>query len=179
MVSLALFYCVDKYIPFNVSVRARTSAGYGPTISNITFTEEGSELPHTYTSITKLDTSTIFFTAPMTAPDRIMVRRSNATYLNISWEKMSLEEARGFVTGYTIRYDSIERRRRRAVTVEAVDPDSFHKVIGGLQLTESYSITVSASTSAGEGVESAPVILEGELRMSGLSGILSMGLAYL
>lgn len=31
----------DKYIPYNVSVRARTLAGYGNAVSNVAFTEEG------------------------------------------------------------------------------------------------------------------------------------------
>lgn len=74
---------------------------------------------------------------------------------------MTLEEARGFVTGYTVRYDSIESRRRRALKLEFVEPDSTYKVIGNLGLTESYSVTVSASTTAGEGIESTPFFLQG------------------
>ena len=34
----------DKYVPYNVSVKASTSAGFGLPTSNITFTEEGSKL---------------------------------------------------------------------------------------------------------------------------------------
>ena len=78
--------------------------------------------------------------------------------MNVSWVKLTLEEARGFVTGYTVRYDSIESRRTR---LEVVDPDSSYKVIGDLALTESYSISVSASTIAGEGTGSAPIIFQG------------------
>ena len=78
--------------------------------------------------------------------------------MNVSWVKLTLEEARGFVTGYTARYDSIESRRTR---LEVVDPDSSYKVIGDLALTESYSISVSASTIAGEGTGSAPIIFQG------------------
>ena len=37
-------FCIDKYIPYNVSVRARNSAGYGLATRNVTFTEEGSKL---------------------------------------------------------------------------------------------------------------------------------------
>lgn len=44
-----------------------------------------------------------------------------------------------------------------------VDPESSYKVIGGVGITESYSITVSASTSAGEGISSPPFILTGKL----------------
>lgn len=85
----------------------------------------------------------------------------NATHMNISWVKLTLEEARGFVTSYTIRYDTLETRRKRAVVMEVVHPDSSYKVIGGLGVTETYSITVSASTSAGEGIESTPFSISG------------------
>jgi len=43
-----LLFCAGTYIPYNISVRARTSAGYGPPSENITFTEEGSELEYTF-----------------------------------------------------------------------------------------------------------------------------------
>lgn len=82
--------------------------------------------------------------------------------MNVSWVQLTLDEARGFVTGYTIRYDTLESRRRRAVVMEVVHPDSTYKVIGGLGFTESYSITVSASTSAGEGIDSAPFVISGK-----------------
>lgn len=81
--------------------------------------------------------------------------------MNVSWVKMTLEEAKGFVISYTVRYDVIESRRRRTVRLEVVEPDSSYKIIGDFGLTESYSITVSASTIAGEGIESAPIIVQG------------------
>lgn len=81
--------------------------------------------------------------------------------MNISWVKLTLEEARGFVTGYTVRYDVLETRRRRDVRLEVVNPDSSYKVIGGLGFTESYSITVSASTSIGEGIGSLSILSHG------------------
>ena len=39
-----MLICAGIYIPYNISVRARTSAGYGPPSENITFTEEGSAI---------------------------------------------------------------------------------------------------------------------------------------
>ena len=35
-----------KHIPYNVTIKASTSAGYGPLVSDITFTEEGSKFNH-------------------------------------------------------------------------------------------------------------------------------------
>ena len=100
--------------------------------------------------------------APDTAPKEVSVSRLNGTHMNISWVKLTLEEARGFVTGYTVRYDNIEsRRERREARVEVVPPESSYKVIGGLGFTESYSITISASTLAGEGIDSMAIRVSG------------------
>ena len=44
VLSLTLIIFLDKHIPYNVSIKASTSAGYGPLVSNITFTEEGGKL---------------------------------------------------------------------------------------------------------------------------------------
>jgi len=107
---------------------------------------------------------TIYYNSgPNVAPKSVSVNRLNATHMNVSWVKLTLEEARGFVTGYTVRYDTLESRGRRAVRIEAVHPDSSYKVIGGLGFTESYSITVSASTVVGEGMSSSAVLSPGEL----------------
>ena len=45
--------------------------------------------------------------------------------------------------------------------MEMVHPDSSYRVIGGLGYTESYSVTVSASTSVGEGVSSIAILSRG------------------
>ena len=94
-------------------------------------------------------------------PKEITVKRINATHMNVTWEKMSLVEARGFITGYTISYDVFEGRQWRAAIVEEVGPDKLYKVIGGLDPKNKYILTMSASTSAGKGVESAAIIAEG------------------
>ena len=98
---------------------------------------------------------------PNTAPMEVSVSRINGTHMNVTWVKLTLEEARGFVTGYTIRYDTIALRRRRAVRMEVVDQEDSYAVIGGLGFTESYSITVSASSTAGEGIASEPILVYG------------------
>ena len=134
------YFRTDKYIPYNVSVSARTSAGYGPATSNITFIEEG--IPSIY-------------------PRQININRINVTHMNVSWAKMTLLEAKGSPTSYNIRYEAVASRTRRAAEIEAVDPDSSFKVIGGLGYTQSYLISVSASTAAGEGPSSAPILAEG------------------
>jgi len=120
-----------------VSVSARTSAGYGPATSNITFIEEGT---------------------PNLAPRQINVNRINVT-------QMTLLEAKGFLTSYNIRYETTSSRTKRAVVLEAVNPDGSFKEIGGLGYTQSYLISVSASTAAGEGPSSAQILAEGIMKI--------------
>ena len=85
----------------------------------------------------------------------------NVTHMNITWMKLSLEEARGFIISYTVSYDTLDSRRREEATVEFVHPEGSYKVISGLGITTSYSVTVSANTAAGQGVNSPPIIVNG------------------
>ena len=81
--------------------------------------------------------------------------------MNITWVKLSLKEARGFITGYTMSYDTLDSRHRKEAMVEFAHPEDSYKVIGGLGFTASYSITVSASTAVGQGISSPPIIVNG------------------
>ena len=87
--------------------------------------------------------------------------RLNVTHMNITWVKLSLEEARGVVNGYTVSYETLESRRRKEALLEFAQPGDSYKVIGGLGFTTAYSITVSASTAVGQGTNSPPIILNG------------------
>lgn len=78
--------------------------------------------------------------------------------MNVSWEKLTLEEARGFITAYTITYDSSGFHRKRAADVRVVDPDQSYAVIGGLELAESYYVILSASTGIGPGINTITTV---------------------
>ncbi len=65
------------------------------------------------------------------------------------------------VTGYTVSYDTLESRRRKEAMLELAQPEDSYKVIGGLGFITSYSITVSASTAAGQGTSSPPITVNG------------------
>lgn len=88
-------------------------------------------------------------------------RRVNITHMNISWTKLSFAEAKGFITHYTVSYDTTESRRRKDALVEFVHPDSSYKVIGGLGITTSYLVTVSASTAVGQGESCTSITVNG------------------
>ena len=82
--------------------------------------------------------------------------------MNVTWVKLTLEEARGFITSYKITYDVLQARRRRDIRVEVADAEDSFKVIAGLGFTESYSVSISASTAAGDGINSIAVISHGK-----------------
>ena len=102
------------------------------------------------------------YPAPNVAPKNVAVVRVNGTHMNITWGKLSLEEARGFITGYFVTYDINDGRRKREVRSELVGKDESYKLIGNLDIEKNYYVTVSARTSAGEGVASIAVVVNGE-----------------
>ena len=106
--------------------------------------------------------SSIIFPVPSVAPQNVVVERLNATHMNITWEKISLTAARGFLTGYLIRYDVVNSRRKREATSVMVGPDEIYRVIGDLSAKHQYTVAVSGVTAAGEGEQSSGVILESE-----------------
>ena len=83
--------------------------------------------------------------------------------MNVTWEKLTLKEARGFIVAYIVSYDTsnFATRRKRELSVEEVTPEQSYKVIENLDPREDYYIAVSARTSAGEGIKSAVVISNG------------------
>ena len=78
--------------------------------------------------------------------------RQISTQLEVKWEPLSLEEARGFITHYTVTAESANTQTRRqaggtlSVTVGA---NSTRAVLDGLSPVLTYLITVSASTVVG------------------------------
>ena len=102
------------------------------------------------------------YPAPNIAPKNVAVVRVNGTHMNITWGKLSLEEARGFITGYSVTYDITDGRTRREVRSELVGKDESYKLIGSLDIAKGYYVTVSARTSAGEGVASDAFVVNGE-----------------
>ena len=90
------------------------------------------------------------------------VVRLNVTHMNVTWVTLSLEQARGFITGYTVTYQSLAlRSRKEAAVMEFVQPDGTYKVIGGLEYTVPYLVMVSARTAPGEGISSPAITVDG------------------
>lgn len=80
--------------------------------------------------------------------------------MNVTWDRLTPAEARGFPTGYIITYEEEQQRKKRQIQTEEVGPDESYKVIGNLELTRSYVVTVSASTIGGRGMVSEKIHAE-------------------
>lgn len=70
----------------------------------------------------------------------------------ISWEQISLTEARGFIKFYRIILQvlSTSRRKRQTLTYE-VPANTSSTVLGDLNPSLSYTVLVDATTNAGPG----------------------------
>ena len=94
----------------------------------------------------------------------VTVERTSLTTMLVSWSPLTLSEARGFVTHYTIAYTPTINSRRRQVsqdtTYQNVSADSSNETISMLDGSLAYSVQVSAGTKAGQGVQSAATVAE-------------------
>ena len=81
----------------------------------------------------------------------------------VSWRPLTLSEARGFVTFYSIAYAPTSNSRRQQAPQDMMrvnaSADSSNVTIMGLDRDLGYSVTVSASTIAGIGPQSDAVMV--------------------
>ena len=99
-------------------------------------------------TIKQLNMTAFIFLSPVpsTAPSNVNGDRIDGTRMRVSWDPLTLEQARGFITHYTVLYQS-----STLMEVVTVPGNETTVVIGGLDVTQSYSISVSAGTSVGNG----------------------------
>ena len=97
---------------------------------------------------------------PSVSPSGVRVERLTSTAMNVSWTLLTLEEARGFVTSYTVSYrkdEGMAKWTTESVVVPGGEQSSV--VIGGQDPGSSYLVSVSASTSAGTGDMSEEILV--------------------
>ena len=79
----------------------------------------------------------------------------------VSWQPLTLAEARGFISHYTVTYFPQiipgGRKRQEAMMVEVEGMDSNSTTITDLDPNTVYEVQLSASTGAGEGNFSEPI----------------------
>ena len=103
-----------------------------------------------------------FFSAP-SAVQNVMATRINNTAIQVSWSPLTLAQARGFLTGFTITLTPtpISRKRQTNDVVTAMaEPTDTSIVVTGLNPTLQYSVNVAGNTSSGGGEPSQPVTPE-------------------
>ena len=101
---------------------------------------------------------------PTHAPKNIKVDRIHPTVMVVSWIPLTLSEARGFITSYTVFYSpQVSRtKQQESLTMQkTVNGDINRTTIHGLDPNTAYDVQMSANTKAGasalSGVISVPV----------------------
>ena len=99
------------------------------------------------------------------SPTGVSVLQLNGTHMNVSWNRIPLSEAGGFIVTYRILYNKITiERKRRQIMVVPVPGSEANALIGNLDPPSNYQVYVSAVTSAGEGeYTSIPVVARSKL----------------
>ena len=89
----------------------------------------------------------------------VRVIRTSATVMVVTWRPLTLAEARGFVSHYTVTYSpqiiSGGRKRQATMTEVVSGMGSSAVTIDGLDPDTVYNVHVSATTGGGDGVISA------------------------
>ena len=102
----------------------------------------------------------LYTTAPAKVSD-VTVRRLSDTSLTVTWRRLSLVEARGIVTGYTVLYRPSEQQRKQAQQL-MVGPNEGVVIITGLVAEVVYSVSVQVATTGGMSVSDDITVLPGE-----------------
>jgi len=129
---ICVIYHLDPGLPYEVTVVAFTSAGKG-------------EENYGYTFFTEQK-------APLHSPENVKIERSG-TSVSVSWDPLSLFEARGFpVYTVTLTPSSGNGRATRQSNngVIRVTTNESNIVVGGLDPKVEYGVTVAVGTGAGE-----------------------------
>ena len=90
----------------------------------------------------------ILIIVPQFAPANVIVMRINSTAINISWNPIPLESARGFIIQYSVTYQLVDGSD--PVTVY-VDSSKTFVIISGLGNGELYGAKLAGITSVGKG----------------------------
>ena len=107
----------------------------------------------------------IHYIEPSISPKDIKVVRISGSMMRVSWTSLTLSEARGFITHYTVAYtpsSSCSKGEAPNTLYQTVGNDSSETTIEGLDGSTAYTVQVSASTVAGDGdyssLRSVPII---------------------
>ena len=96
---------------------------------------------------------------PPVSPSNIKVEKiDSSAKLNVSWDRLTPEEAWGFVTNYIVSYKKEQSESQKRQTSEKIVPGTESStIIEDLDPNQEYSVSVRADTEVGMGKISEPV----------------------
>ena len=84
--------------------------------------------------------------------------------VNVTWMNLTLAEARGWITNYTVHYWDVATETRSIAHNSSASSDKTSLVIDGLDVFRTYNIVLTASTVMGAGTDSTVFVLKGRQR---------------
>ena len=102
----------------------------------------------------------IFSPAPSAAPRNVQGHNTSSTSIQVSWEAPSAADQNGALTEYTVYYQAIGGNFNDGTPKQKAVVAPWSQVfLTGLEEYVEYNISVSASTSVGEGPFSVSIIV--------------------
>ena len=144
-----------KGFPYNVTIFATNGKGKGSIISEISYAEEDCKyITYVYIMI-KLICNALFLCQVPRSPTNLVIERVNGSHMIVSWTALTLVEARGHITHYTVYYWSASNNPQ--VFNVTVAHNITRVVVGNLLPGVTYLVEIAASTSVGEGNTSVAI----------------------
>uniref|UniRef100_A0A672JSY4 protein-tyrosine-phosphatase n=1 Tax=Salarias fasciatus TaxID=181472 RepID=A0A672JSY4_SALFA len=141
---------LEKWTQYLITVSASTVNGSGPESESL---------------ICRTDED-----VPGAPPRRVEVEVLNSTALKVMWRSLTPGKQHGQIRGYQVHYVRVENGESRGQPLikdvmladaqwETDDTAEYEMVIGGLKPDTTYSITVAAYTTKGDGARSKPKLV--------------------
>ncbi|XP_035996946.1 receptor-type tyrosine-protein phosphatase S isoform X12 [Fundulus heteroclitus] len=132
---------LEKWTQYRITVSASTEVGPGP---------ESEPL------ICRTDED-----VPGAAPRRVEVEVLNSTALKVMWRSVTPGKQNGQIRGYQVHYVRVENGESRGLPLikDVMLADAQEMVIDGLKPETTYSVTVAAYTTKGDGARSKPKVV--------------------
>ncbi|XP_041086552.1 receptor-type tyrosine-protein phosphatase S-like isoform X4 [Polyodon spathula] len=141
---------LEKWTEYHISVVAYTEIGPGPESKPV---------------VTRTDED-----VPGAPPRKVEVEVLNSTAIKVVWRSLPPNRQHGQVRGYQVHYVQVENGEARGLPLikdvmladaqwETDDTAEYEMVITGLKPETTYSITVAAYTTKGDGARSKPKLV--------------------
>ena len=107
--------------------------------------------------------SVSYFIEPSISPRNVSITRTSPTVMVVSWTPLTLSEARGFISSYTVFYSpQVSKRKRQEPNTmqKTVSGDVNQTTIDGLDPNTAFYVQMSANTKAGASTLSPSALSE-------------------